>query len=91
MNKDQVQKIIDFYNKDDVIIMYLLKNDDFQGFIEVDIEEDEGGDYPIFLSRSSHPRAKEHNYLHECNTEDFRFYIREDIFKEPIGRYKDVF
>jgi len=90
MNKNQVQEIIDFYNKDDVIIMYLLKNDDYQGLIEVDIEEDDGGDEPIFVSRSSHPRAKEYNYLHECNTEDFRFYRRLNLFNIPIGRFKDA-
>jgi len=91
MRKDQVQQIIDFYNKDDVIIMYLFRNDNFQGLCEVDIEEDDGGDYPIFVVRGSHPKNQVSNYLHECDISDFRFYKRVDIFQKPVGRYKDVF
>ena len=51
----------------------------------MDIEESDNGDDPIFVSRSSHPRAQEYNYLKDCNIEDFRFYKRVDIFKEVIG------
>lgn len=79
MHKDQIKKIIDFYNEDDSIIMYILATDDFQGSIEVDIQEDDGGDDPIFISRSSHPRAQNYNYLKDCKIEDFRFYKRVDI------------
>jgi len=81
MNKKEIQKIVDFYNKDDIIIMYILSTDDFQGFIEVDIQENKNGEDSIFISRSSHPRTQEYNYLKDCNINDFRFYKRIDIFK----------
>lgn len=31
MNKSDMKKIVDFYNKDGSVVYYYLKNDDFRG------------------------------------------------------------
>ena len=78
MHKDQIKKIVDFYNNDGVVY-YLLKIDDHQGYKEVYIEERED-DKIIYITKSIHIHTWD--YLENCDITDFKFYKTVDLFKE---------
>jgi len=76
MKKELIQKIINFYENDG-IVQYLLSTDDYQGYIEVSIIED--NNEIIYQTGTDYSRTMVYDNLKDCNFNDFRFFRRVSI------------
>lgn len=74
MNKEQIQKIVDFYSNHG-IVQYFIDNGEYSGYIDVAIKN--RNNKPIYISKNV--LVLIWDYLKDCKFKDFRFLHETNI------------